>query len=103
MGYITSYELEYKFDNTDMRDKFEKRFKEVTGYEMDNLFHTSWSACDLDMKHLSKEFKDVLFTLEGTGEDADVKWVSYYLNGVEEQAKVTVVVSPCTLKEVKNE
>lgn len=57
--------------------------------------HAKWYDRDEEMKELSKCFPDVVFWLEGMGEDADEKWREYYWNGNEEDAKVTTTYSEC--------
>jgi hypothetical protein len=49
----------------------------------DEKFYVSgtWYDHDKDMLKLSKEFPDILFTLDGNGEEWDDIWRAYYKNG----------------------
>lgn len=44
---------------------------------------SKWYDCEKDMKELSsrEEYKDILFILEGEGEDSDDVWTAYFKNG----------------------
>ncbi len=57
-----------------MRRQFNS--KELKHYEK-----VAWYEHDKDMKALSLHFPDMVFKLEGAGEDRDDVWVKYYHNG----------------------
>ena len=59
------------------------------GYACDDM---KWYEHDKDMKALSSAFPNVLFCLDGKGEDDDDLWRSYFLNGKRQlcRAKITI-------------
>lgn len=64
-------------------------------------FYQSWSMSgkwydhEDNMKEVSEKFPDVVFKLEGLGEDQDRTWCTYYWNGQSRDAVVTVTYSEC--------
>ena len=79
MGYYTDYELEIINDVDE--DKFNKDFIKITGYDIEELYGIKWYDSDKNMLELSKLYPNNLFTLYGSGEESEDKWVSYYHNG----------------------
>ena len=61
----------------------------------------TWYDHDNDMKALSKEFPDVLFTLHGIGEEAGDIWVKYFRNGKVQSVKGRIVFDPFDPKKLK--
>lgn len=45
------------------------------------LYGGKWYEHDTDMLNLSKKFPELLFTLNGHGEETEDMWYSYYYNG----------------------
>jgi hypothetical protein len=106
MGYSTYHKLSTKGATELQNEKLLKMFEdEIDDYSKDwdwtvaefneaEIGEASkWYESDQDMKELSsrEEYKDVLFILEGEGEDNDDIWIAYYKNGKvqKEYAKIT--------------
>ena len=49
-----------------------------------------WYQHDDDMKKLSEKFPNVIFTLEGTGEEPGDQWKKYYFDGKVQEAKAII-------------
>ena len=96
MGYSTYHTLNTKGATKEQDEKLLKMFEEdedeygkdwdwtVAEFNGVNIGESSkWYESDEDMKILSsrEEYKDVLFILEGEGEDNDDMWKAYYKNG----------------------
>jgi hypothetical protein len=60
-----------------------------------------WYEHEDDMKNFSKLFPKVLFTLEGTGEEAGDMWVKYFQNGKMQVAKAKIEFEPYDPKKMK--
>ena len=56
-----------------------------------------WYDHDEDMTRLSMEFPDMLFMLDGKGED-DERWRTYYKNGKSQSVPVTIVYGKPDMK-----
>jgi len=41
----------------------------------------TWFNCDQDMKEYSLKYPELVFTLQGLGEDRDDMWFKYFKNG----------------------
>lgn len=87
MGYYTDYTL----SASRVKGEDEQRLKEVIegelGFEswgMEWYANAKWYDWEKDMKRISEQFPDVLFTLDGRGEEWDDAWVAYFLNGKEQ-------------------
>ena len=88
MGYYTTFKLETDDDqphvcptcgSNAVRNHEEILYKRFGC----NLFEeaTKWYSWEQDMLEYSKEYPDVLFTLEGQGEEAEDRWAAYFKNG----------------------
>lgn len=80
MGYYTRYELTVISGNDGITD-YEKEIKDTTVY--DCLFGESikWYDHEIDMKKYSLGRPNVLFLLEGKGEENGDIWKAYFQNG----------------------
>lgn len=56
-----------------------------------------WYDSFEDMKKLSAEFPDILFTLYGDGEDPDDRWVAYFKAGKGEEYQAEIIYPDSTL------
>lgn len=59
-----------------------------------SLDATKWYEHDADMIEMSGEFRDVLFTLDGKGEEFGDIWRAWYLNGKMQKHKAEIVIAP---------
>lgn len=91
MGYYTQYSLDIKYlgkNHGDWHD-LEERVMAATipndygtvGELVSGGINCKWYDHDKDMKSISFAFPDVLFILEGSGEETDDRWKAYFLNG----------------------
>ena len=80
MGYYTHHTLSIQ---PSVPAGFSDRFEQVTGYDFETLSDDpiKWYDSDEDMKRLSAEFPDYLFTLEGEGEESGDIWKANYYRG----------------------
>lgn len=89
MGYYTQYRLNYWAKENCMitpemdqaiRDFFNRTvlvdegFEEITEYGVE----WKWDGHEEDMKRMAREFPDVVFELEGEGEDRDDWWIKEF-------------------------
>lgn len=105
MGYYTNYELEMKGFNYNTEIPEEAEVIKVLAKLEPNIFglstnHKDFAECLYQpmkwynhkevLKEVSKQFKDIIFTLHGEGEEAEDIWNEYYLNGEVFIAKATI-------------
>lgn len=84
MGYYTDYALTAEPNIVD--DEFAELFHRTTQYWL-NEGEIKWYNHDEDMIEISKLYPDVLFTLDGNGEDVGDIWRTYYKNGKMQETK----------------
>lgn len=93
MGYYTDFTLDIqekdRFGNElsalDV-DLVEQEVEKMNVFESGNFGegwygNAKWYDRDADMILLSKRFPDMIFFLEGDGEDSDDRWGNYYCGG----------------------
>jgi len=89
MGYYSDFTIKVDCKDSKQKDKILYSIQLVSGYEFYESAGTDydffitdqkWYSCPTDMKDVSNEFKDVLFTVYGHGED-DKRWVHYFKGG----------------------
>jgi len=100
MGYYTHYEL--KTPDTDMvkcrlcgtfvQVDYKVEISQEIGY---NPFdeECKWYSHEKDMRKFSLLYPDVLFTLNGEGEESGDIWVEYYLHGKMQREKIKIQLS----------
>jgi len=89
MGYYTNYEI-----TTDkvLPDDFEDKFEEITDYAFGyGEFGAKWYDYKADMKEISKIYPDILFTVEGEGEESGDIWRHYFKNGEDYRVEPVVI------------
>ena len=107
MGYYTFYSLSVKNADADSYAKLTNRLieKELVGNVFDhpcpyrqnqNVIFTSyeerkWYDCKEDMIKISEEFPQLVFELEGDGEDKEDYWRAYFHNGDCEECSGNIV------------
>ena len=102
MGYCTRYELNY--DTEDCPDDFDEELMirecengEISDYcrEFDGGSDMcTWYDHESDMKHFSKRFPKVLFTLNGEGEEAGDLWIKYFKGGKMQNCRAKITYDP---------
>ena len=97
MGYYTNFSLEIKPEQTKERElKIMKAImakicdcspEAIADDEAEYCFYEAykWYDHNKDMIEISKQFPDILFILDGTGEDHEDIWRTYYHNGKYEE------------------
>jgi len=95
MGYYTQYNLTIAKANGRVEiERINEDLRTISGYNdlgIDAYSDTiKWYDNDKDMIALSKKHPNILFQLDGEGEESGDIWRSYYCNGVEESAKAVM-------------
>lgn len=81
MGYYTRYEL--------VVDDCEKHKKEIELLVSDNYLFgdpSTWYEHEKDMREHSLKYPNLLFRLNGQGEESGDIWIEYYKNGKMQKA-----------------
>jgi hypothetical protein len=96
MGYYTTYKWSMQPESQEVRDWLSAKQTEeesfAYGIAPDGELgdETKWYDHDVDMKEMSRQFPDILFTLEGEGEEAADLWKKFYKNGKQQTAKAKI-------------
>lgn len=96
MGYETRYNLELS-DNS-LKDEVVDALREleVINYALDSNLElydsVKWYRHKEDMKKISIQFPDVLFTLTGQGEEGEDIWVMYFKGGKGQREKAIITL-----------
>lgn len=92
MGYYTSYTL--KCDNYEIISQLREE-NDHAKYALDNNGEPrddcKWYEHEKDLRIFSKKHPDVLFILEGEGEETGDIWKEYYKNGKMQQVVAKIV------------
>ena len=104
MGYYTHYTMNARtIDGRSLTEGMEaaicKRLLEISddaifeGKTFDECLNDElkWYDHEHDLLELSKEFPEVVFALEGEGEDHDDLWRLYVHNGMRERIRARIV------------
>lgn len=86
MGYYTRYTLDISLGNSNVtQEEIEEEMKAMD-LAVDSIKTQSddmkWYDHEEDMRNFSKKFPDVLFILDGTGEESGDIWKKYFKNGL---------------------
>lgn len=95
MGYYTDYTITTDNTTQELKDEM-KKFGFLDEWD-EGLWggDAKWYDWSDDIAKLSKKFPDVLFTIEGRGEDSTDIWGYYYKDGKSYiQAEVTIYDYP---------
>ena len=83
-------EFDYE-SKTDLQKVLESQtfcdYSPLINFVDDNADECKWYEWENDMKRLSGDFPDILFTLEGEGEDSGDVWKAYFLGGKSQVCK----------------
>lgn len=84
MGYYTRHTMTISHNQDRIIKELREKYEEVA-YAIDEDGSTydvsKWYDSDEDMKKISLEYPDTLFTLEGEGANNEDMWKAYFLNG----------------------
>lgn len=110
MGYYTYYNLsvfEYKNNTKGEEVKNQIDFKK----EICDIYHNGsqglcfkaieWHNWEKDMLEFSKKYPDLLFQLNGEGEDNDDIWVAYFIDGKCQYSKVKLILDSFDINKLK--
>lgn len=91
MGYYTYYSCYVIDEDSYGKEKIKRaanqlakmlgETKEVEDFDFVSWDEMKWYEHEDDMKKLSKEFPDMVFELNGSGEDSEDIWKGYFMNG----------------------
>lgn len=116
MGYYTKYDLSV---TTDVKDINIKELKNKIVIDLSQILYgepphiDSWEFSDLleeemkwydfekDMTSLSKKYPDVLFLLEGKGEESEDIWKAYFKDGYAQIVRARMVFDNFSVEEFK--
>lgn len=97
MGYYTSYTLSADTGYEHLIEELREE-NEHANYAIDSngltAESTKWYDHQKDMRAFSKKHPEVLFTLEGIGEEQPDVWVEYYMNGKMQKVVAKVTFEP---------
>lgn len=90
MGYYTDFSL--RVDKGEIPKKIKDYWGDDYYFDPQFLsFNAKWYEYDSEMIQISLENPDVLYTLEGRGEEYDDLWINYYKNGKSQQTRAEIV------------
>ncbi len=92
MSYYTEYTLSAKGGNINY-EEVQKKLEEISGCKIkfDRNYPCKWYRHEKDMKVISKIYPDILFILEGIGEESEDMWMKYFKNGKMQVCKAEIV------------
>ena len=90
MGYYTRHQLTIVSGN-DYKTDYEQEITDSTQYS--SLFddEIKWYDCEKDMKSYSEKHPNVVFCIEGQGEESEDIWKAYFQNGKMFKTKAKLV------------
>jgi hypothetical protein len=99
MGYYTDFKLSA---DSHISVKMKARLDEIAGYGFAEEivkygYNCKWYDWEKDMCLFSASFPEVLFTLEGSGEEKDDIWIAYFRAGKSQICKAKITFDECTL------
>lgn len=115
MGYSTMYSLSVlnksPEENYDLIAQLMKVARDLDGEEADILFALDvdggcmqackWYDFDEDMARYSTYFPDVVFELDGVGEESDDQWKAYFHDGKMQKVMATITYEPFNPEKLK--
>ena len=96
MGYYTRHQLTIVSGN-DYTTDYETEITESTDYS--DLFEDSikWDDCENDMKEYSKRHPNVVFLIDGEGEESLDVWKAYFKDGKMFKTKAVMTFEDFTM------
>ena len=80
MGYNTRHELSIVSGNDNFTD-YEQEITDSTDYSSLFEYSIKWYDCEKDMKVYSKKHPNVVFCIDGEGEESGDIWKAYFKDG----------------------
>ena len=92
MGYYTDFELSFTTHNAQLDDSIRSELQGISGYisNCGYLENAKWYNWTKDMKELSLNYPEVLFELEGKGEEQGDHWRAYFKGGKSQVVKAVI-------------
>lgn len=84
MGYYTTYQLSLVNPPKDANiDRLKQELTEISGYGPDlfNYDSVKWYKWEDDTKAFSTKYSELVFRLDGEGEESGDIWTAYFHNG----------------------
>ena len=84
MGYYTTYSLTLE---EGPREQFQRMLEDIDAMMGDNemssfeSINAKWYSYETDIKQLSLKYPDIIFRVNGDGEDSDDLWQDFWHNG----------------------
>ena len=97
MGYYTDYNLTAHGATDEQRAEMNKIIIQEWGLEEwgDGWWcNAKWYDHDKDMLRLSLLYPNILFELQGDGEESDDMWVTWYKNGKKQHCPAEIIYPP---------
>jgi hypothetical protein len=105
MGYLTKYRLTFTASESEAKmfkllysagevtcKSYQEPIKDILDwYNEAFVGEDTWYEHENDMLEISKNFPNILFKLEGDGQDREDIWVKYFKNGQVKTAKILIV------------
>jgi len=98
MGYYTTHTL-YTDDRSDI--DHQKNISDLSGYSDCFSDEIKWYSHEKEMRSYSKKHPEVLFTLEGEGEESGDIWKEYYFNGLMQRENLVINLPPFDQSKLK--
>lgn len=90
MGYYTDFQL--RVDKGEIPEEIRKIWENEYYYDPQYIaFNAKWYDYDEEMLKISLENPDVLYTLEGKGEEFDDLWINYYKSGKSQHTRAQII------------
>lgn len=94
MGYRTRFEISIQ-DGVKEFDEYINEIEQLSGYQYNFLKDgAKWYQCEHDMRIISANNPNVLFTVKGEGEESGDIWAAYFRNGLCQTENAKIVVEP---------
>jgi hypothetical protein len=102
MGYYTKYNLKTKPYKEGL---IQELLDEENAYGIDEDGNSTdsvkWYGHETDLREFSKEHPDILFILEGEGEENDDLWILYVKNGKSQRCRPIITYEEFDEKKLK--
>lgn len=93
MGYLTDFNLTIVGGCVD-KDDLAKTLTDITNYSWSSdleLHGAKWYDFHRNMINISEKYPDIVFCLDGVGEESGDIWRAYYQDGKFQMCKATIV------------